>query len=128
MPHGHARGGRRTPLYHGWVNLRQRCTNPNHPAWPRYGGRGITYDARWDDFRVFAEEMGPTWFKGAHLHLKNVDGNYEPGNVEWLSKFDDLRLYGKLGADVRWNRDRRSKLSAPDPARPRIGTKRPRGR
>ena len=24
-----------------WLNMKARCTNPNRPRYPRYGGRGI---------------------------------------------------------------------------------------
>ncbi len=34
--------------HRSWTEMRKRCTNPKHRAYPRYGGRGITIDPRWD--------------------------------------------------------------------------------
>lgn len=38
---------RKSPTYSSWVNMKSRCLNPNHFAFSRYGGRGITICARW---------------------------------------------------------------------------------
>jgi hypothetical protein len=36
-----------TPEHTAWAQVIQRCYNPKHPAWLRYGGRGITVCERW---------------------------------------------------------------------------------
>lgn len=33
----------RNPWYDSWQGARQRCTNKKHPAYARYGGRGIKF-------------------------------------------------------------------------------------
>ena len=33
-----------TRFYQIWLGMKQRCKNPNSPAYSYYGGRGITYD------------------------------------------------------------------------------------
>jgi hypothetical protein len=77
----------------------QRCTNPNHKEYPRYGGRGITVCDRWlepngDGFLAFLYDLGsrPANPEGwtsrvAYWWLDRIDneGNYEPGNVRWAS-------------------------------------------
>src|SRR3954462_4781475 len=40
--HGHATEGQETPTYNSWTAMHQRCANPNHTTFARYGGRGIT--------------------------------------------------------------------------------------
>src|SRR5438477_3540760 len=31
----------KTPAYISWTEMKQRCLNPQHPAYSDYGGRGI---------------------------------------------------------------------------------------
>ena len=37
--------------------MKNRCDNPNAVNYAHYGGRGITYDPRWRDFRTFYADM-----------------------------------------------------------------------
>jgi hypothetical protein len=68
--------------YNCWVNMKQRCKNPNHPNYESYGGRGISYHPDWDIFENFLEDMGEP---PEGLTLERVDNNqgYSKGNCEW---------------------------------------------
>lgn len=77
---------KRHPLYHSWVNMRQRCLNPDGQDYRYYGGRGIKICERWNEFTNFLEDMEPTWKPKLTLDRINNDGNYEPSNCRWATR------------------------------------------
>lgn len=66
--------------------MKQRCTNPRDSYWKDYGGRGIKVCERWLKFENFFMDMGPKP-AGFQIDRRNNDGNYEPGNCQWVDTF-----------------------------------------
>lgn len=94
----------RKPLYNTWKGMVQRCTNPNNPDYPRYGGRGIGVSAEWrDSYEAFARDVGPKPNKNLSLDRIDNNGHYEPGNVRWAT--------AKAQANNRSQRSNTSRLS-----------------
>jgi hypothetical protein len=79
--------GTGTPLYRTFRAMVTRCENSNADKWDRYGGRGIKVCAEWrndfDAFRTWAMANG--YQPGLSVDRINPDGDYEPGNCQWIT-------------------------------------------
>lgn len=84
--HGHS-GGNETPEYRSWRAMKGRCLNPNTEKYAKYGALGVTVCDRWlgkDGFSNFLADMGERP-PGTTLGRFGDVGNYEPGNVKWMT-------------------------------------------
>lgn len=72
---------------HGiWRSMKERCQNPNHGAYARYGGRGIKVCKRWQKFEHFLADNEILFREGLSLDRRNNNGNYSPRNCRWITK------------------------------------------
>lgn len=74
-----------TLTYASWGSIRKRCTNPKHPAYQHYGGRGITVCERWNKFENFLEDMGHRPGHAWSLDRIDNDKGYEKSNCRWAT-------------------------------------------
>ena len=113
--HGHSRIGKKTKVYIAWRGIKERCHNPNNPAFQNYGGRGITVCERWrNSFENFLNDMGEPPPKTSIDRYPNNDGNYEPGNCRWATRSEQnnntrqcrfLEFDGKVKTIAQWERE-----------------------
>lgn len=71
--------------FHTLNGIKQRCTNPETANYERYGGRGITYDPRWNEATAFFEDLkklGPRPRGHTLDRIENSKG-YFIENLRW---------------------------------------------
>lgn len=75
----------RTRIYVLWLDMKQRCANPNNTGHKNYGGRGITVCERWMAFENYFEDVG---VGKAGWTVERVDNSrgYEPENICWATR------------------------------------------
>lgn len=121
-----------TRLFRIWSGIRNRCGNPNEPAFKHYGGRGVTVCDEWkDDFQAFYDwAMANGYSDELSIDRIDTNGNYEPNNCRWtdlktqnnnrrcvrkylidgemLSKADIAERYGfSYGAVCSWEKSKK---------------------
>ena len=73
-----------TNVYCSWAQMKGRCNNSKSENYRRYGGRGITYDQKWEIFEGYWEDMKQKWIYAKKKYPNEIlsidridnDGNY----------------------------------------------------
>lgn len=89
--HGEAgrRNGTETIEYQIWTSMKNRCLNPNDPAFRNYGARGITICEEWQkSYRAFLRDVGRRPTPSHSIDRIDNDGPYAAGNVRWATPFE----------------------------------------
>lgn len=90
--HGDATHTHRAPEYTIWAMIKARCGNPREQSYPNYGGRGITICDAWrKNYEAFLADVGRRPSAAHSIDRIDVNGNYEPGNVKWSTRFEQHR-------------------------------------
>ena len=89
------------PLYARYNNMISRCTNPNKTRYKDYGGRGIKVCDEWvDSYSAYEAYMMALPGFDLELQIDRIDndGNYEPGNVRWVTRKVNMNNRERRGA------------------------------
>jgi hypothetical protein len=72
-----------TREYHAYHAAKSRCTNPNHPEFADYGGRGIRFLLTGIESLIAKLGRCPP---GLTFERINNDGHYELSNLKWATR------------------------------------------
>jgi hypothetical protein len=77
-------------LYTAWIGIKDRCYNPNNHSYSYYGGRGILMLDEWlhDPLLFINYCMSLESWNNKNFSIDRINsrGNYEPGNIRFVSK------------------------------------------
>lgn len=98
--------------YETWRQMKKRCFTTTNKNYSSYGGRGITVCERWrDSFDDFLADMGPKPSSDYSIDRVDPDGNYEPSNCRWATRYEQaetkrgtvlITLFGVAKTKTRW--------------------------
>lgn len=85
-------GGSTSSEYGIWASVNKRTSDPDNAAYPRYGGRGITMCAEWQNsYEQFIADMGPRPTNRHTLERKNNSLGYSKENCVWATYQEQAR-------------------------------------
>lgn len=82
-----------THIHKVWSNAKDRCYRKKNNRYDHYGAKGIKMCDEWkEDFQKFYQwAINNGYVVGLSLERKDLNGDYEPNNCIWISKFFQAR-------------------------------------
>ena len=107
------------PLHAIWQTMKQRCYNPRHPEYVRYGAKGVTVCTEWlnsaEAFITWALNNG--WEKGKHLDKDTLSDQlgkprtYSPSTCCFITAKENV---GYSGSRENFKHNRKIRLTPDD--------------
>lgn len=93
--HGRTKGFQKTKSYKTWGYIKRRCYYEKDIDYKYYGARGIKIADCWinnaEAFCEYVESLPRYNEQGTTLDRIDSNGNYEPGNIRWVTMAEQRR-------------------------------------
>ena len=104
--------GKKSGIYRSWCNMKQRCMNPKHPKYQRYGGRGIKVCTEWQRIEGFYKwALAAGWKEGLSIDRIDNDKDYCPENCRWVTVSENSRRKRTTKIDMITAQEIRSRIN-----------------
>jgi predicted DNA-binding protein (UPF0251 family) len=101
---------KRGPFRVAAMGIKQRCYNPKCPTYSYYGAKGVGMAPEWKNdypaFEAYCRANG--WKEGLEIHRKGDVGNYEPGNIEFVTP----QQHARLGVRIKLSEEKVKEIQA----------------
>ncbi len=86
-------GNRNTRIYRTWINMKQRCLNPNQKNYEWYGKKGIDICDEWkDSFESFYNwSVANGYNEGLTIDRIDPSKGYYPENCRWVTISENVK-------------------------------------
>lgn len=79
------------PLYKRWINIKNRCQNPNSKSFEGYGNIGVTLCPEWQDYNNFYNWCVENGYRHElQLDRKDVYEGYSPSNCRFITPKENI--------------------------------------
>lgn len=89
LSHGRNRKNKTSKSYKRWMQIKDRCYNPQNVSYAWYGGKGIEMWEGWlkdpGAFCLYVESLPGYEVPNSTIDRIDPSKNYEPGNLRWIS-------------------------------------------
>lgn len=79
------------PIYKIWVDMKDRCDNPNNKGYKYYGQRDIKLSKNWESRNNFFIDMLSSWEEGLTIDRINNNLGYSKENCKWSTDIEQAR-------------------------------------
>ena len=73
-----------TKIYAVWVQMNQRCSNPNNTKYSIYGGKGIKVCEQWQTFEGFWVDVKDLYKDGLTIDRPDNSTDYSLATTRWI--------------------------------------------
>jgi hypothetical protein len=85
-------------IYGLWMRIKDKCYAEKSKEYPKYGGKGIKMDPKWDDLDKFTADIGERPSKDHHFSRIDYSKDFNKDNCKWMTRKEIAVILIKNGS------------------------------